>query len=68
MQALHEKLPEAQRGGWAANAESLSRAAVLEAAPPGAVVLVKGSNRIFWRADTVQELCAAFEARAREAD
>ena len=68
MRALYENLPHAQRGGWTADAAALSRAALLDAAPSGAVVLVKGSNRIFWHAGTVQALCAALEARAREVD
>ena len=68
MGALHDALPAAQRGGWWPDASELPLEDVLSAAPPGAVMLVKGSNRIFWKAGTVETLCAALDARAAGAN
>lgn len=63
MAGLHEALPPDLRGGWWPDCETLDEDAVVAAAPPGSVLLVKGSNRGFWKHGTVGELAARFEGR-----
>ena len=48
MQALHERLPAAQRLGHVDDAAALDVDWVAGLLAPGDVVLLKGSNRVFW--------------------
>ena len=49
--------------GWWPSTEALDLAPILNALSPGAQLLVKGSNRFFWQARTVDRLRDALEAR-----
>ena len=59
MRALWGLLAPQQRLAYAENADALSLAAVVAELRPGDVVLVKGSNRVFWVNDFVQKLSKA---------
>ena len=58
MARLHALLPEKQRGGWFGASDRPLLEAILARVCPGQRVLVKGSNRVFWAADFVAQLCA----------
>lgn len=62
MKPLAERLGPLCRGWWAST-ETLDLAPILEALSPGAQLLVKGSNRFFWQARTVDRLRDALERR-----
>jgi UDP-N-acetylmuramoyl-tripeptide--D-alanyl-D-alanine ligase len=64
MRQLHEALPARLRAGWWPDCAALSIDAVLERIAPGDLLLVKGSNRLFWKHDTVATLLAALRTRA----
>lgn len=48
MRALHDRLPARQRLGFFDGAQDIDLDALADALAPGAVVLLKGSNRVFW--------------------
>ena len=49
--------------GWWPSTDNLDLAPILDALSPGAQLLVKGSNRFFWKARTVDRLRDALDAR-----
>ena len=62
MQPLAERLGP-RCSGWWPSTDTLDLAPILAALSPGAQLLVKGSNRFFWQARTVDRLRDALEAR-----
>ena len=56
MRALHDVLPESLRLGWYPQADEDLREQVMEMLKKGDVVLVKGSNRVFWARGFVDRL------------
>ena len=62
MKPLADRLGPRCRGWWPST-EALDLAPILDALSPGAQLLVKGSNRFFWQARTVDRLRDALEAR-----
>ena len=62
-QALHAALPESLRAGWWPDCEALEFAAVTDRLGPGDALLVKASNRLFWKHGTVDALCALLAGR-----
>ena len=62
MKPLAERLGPRCRGWWPST-DALDLAPILDALSPGAQLLVKGSNRFFWQARTVDRLRDALEAR-----
>ncbi|MFZ8913727.1 MAG: hypothetical protein ACO2YP_03945, partial [Pseudomonadales bacterium] len=62
MKPLAERLGQ-QCQGWWPSTDALDLAPILAALSPGAQLLVKGSNRFFWQARTVDRLRDALEAR-----
>jgi UDP-N-acetylmuramoyl-tripeptide--D-alanyl-D-alanine ligase len=56
MRALYEALPPSRRVLWTAQADDALLEAVGSALAPGDVLLVKGSNRVFWARDFVARL------------
>jgi UDP-N-acetylmuramoyl-tripeptide--D-alanyl-D-alanine ligase len=64
MRPLWDALPMRQRLTHADSVEQLSLAQIVEALEPGDVVLVKGSNRVFWVHDFVSRLSTALAERA----
>ena len=62
MQPLAERLGP-RCSGWWPSTDTLDLAPILDALSPGAQLLVKGSNRFFWQARTVDRLRDALEAR-----
>ena len=56
--ALHAALPQSLRAGWWPDCEALELAHVASRVAPGDAVLVKASNRLFWKHGTVDALCA----------
>ncbi|MCC5887514.1 MAG: UDP-N-acetylmuramoyl-tripeptide--D-alanyl-D-alanine ligase [Gammaproteobacteria bacterium] len=63
MAALHAALPESQRAGYWRDCESLDIEAIAATLEAGDVILVKASNRMFWKAGSVAALLAAMERR-----
>jgi UDP-N-acetylmuramoyl-tripeptide--D-alanyl-D-alanine ligase len=61
--ALHDALDAPLRAGWWPDCEALDLDAVLARLGDGDALLVKGSNRLFWKHDTVARLTAALDAR-----
>lgn len=62
MRALYDELPLAQRWGWWPDCTALPMAALVASLEAGDALLVKGSNRLFWRHGTVRELAASLAA------
>ena len=62
MKPLAERLGPRCRGWWPST-DALDLTPILDALGPGAQLLVKGSNRFFWQARTVDRLRDALEAR-----
>lgn len=56
MKALHERLPTGKSLGWQAEVDDALLRKVTHSLAAGDVLLVKGSNRVFWRHGTVQRL------------
>jgi len=61
MNALWNELPASQRFLQAARAAEVPLQQIVAALAPGDVVLVKGSNRVFWYDKFVQRLTEAVE-------
>ena len=64
MRALHAELDSRRRMGFVASPDELDVDAVAGALEPGDVVLLKGSNRVFWARDFATRLREALNARA----
>ena len=62
MKPLAERLGPLCRGWWPST-DALDLAPIVDALSPGTQLLVKGSNRFFWQARTVDRLRDALEAR-----
>lgn len=62
MKPLAERLGKRCQGWWPST-DALDLAPILAALSPGAQLLVKGSNRFFWQAQTVDRLRDALAAR-----
>ena len=67
MRALWDVLPASQRLSYAESADTLAIDDVVAELEPGDVVLVKGSNRVFWVHDFVDKLLESLELRFRTA-
>lgn len=63
MNALWHELPQSQRLLQAERATEVPLQAVVAELAPGDVILVKGSNRVFWANNFVQRLADAIGAR-----
>jgi UDP-N-acetylmuramoyl-tripeptide--D-alanyl-D-alanine ligase len=67
MRALWDVLPPSQRLSYVESADMLAIEDVVAELAPGDVVLVKGSNRVFWVHDFVDKLLESLELRFRTA-
>ena len=67
MRAVHQGLVPERRLGFVASPDALDVDAVVDALAPGDIVLLKGSNGVFWARDFATALCNALTARAAEA-
>ena len=67
MRALWDTLPQSQRLLYADDAPSLPLIEIVSELTPGDVVLIKGSNRVFWIHDFVRKFTDALEHRWRAA-
>lgn len=65
MRALFESLPDEQRLGWFAQAADIDTKAFAGTLSAGDLVLVKGSNLIFWASGWTQGLRAALSESVR---
>jgi UDP-N-acetylmuramoyl-tripeptide--D-alanyl-D-alanine ligase len=63
MSALWHQLPESQRLLQAERAADVSLKEIVAELTPGDIILVKGSNRVFWANNFVRRLADAIEAR-----
>jgi len=63
MQALYDALPARLRAGRAESCETLDLDALAAALAPGDLLLIKGSNRLFWKHGTVAGLCERLRRR-----
>lgn len=61
--SLHDALPEALRGGWWPDCAALPLREIAAQLLPGDVLLVKASNRLFWKHGTVAALQALLDGR-----
>lgn len=59
---LHDALPGTRRGGWWPDCTTLPLAEIAERLRPGDVLLVKASNRLFWKHGTVAALRSLLDA------
>lgn len=64
MRPLHDRLEPERRLGFAESPGDLDAVALADALEPGDVVLLKGSNRVFWARDFATRLRDALHARA----
>ena len=64
MRALYERLPERQRHGFFSRPEDIDPQSVVATLAYGDVVLLKGSNRVFWARDFVIRLRASLSESA----
>ncbi len=65
MAALYEALPETLRRGWYPDCEALDLDALASELRAGDELLVKGSNRLFWKHGTVEALADRLRGRGR---
>jgi len=65
MRPLWDALPQSQRLLYGEDAQSLPLVDIVSELTPGDVVLIKGSNRVFWVHDFVRRLTDALEERSR---
>lgn len=63
MRALYERLPNHQRLASFDSPEDIDTGAIVDALQPGDVLLLKGSNRVFWSRDFAQVLRRRIEER-----
>ena len=66
MRGVHQGLPPERRLGFVASPDALDVDAVVDALAPGDVVLLKGSNGVFWVRDFATGLRNALTARSDE--
>ena len=64
MRVLHDRLDAERRLGFVESPDDLDPVALAAALEPGDVVLLKGSNRVFWARDFAARLRDALRARA----
>ena len=64
MRALHDRLEPERRFGFVESPDDLDPVALTALLEPGDVVLLKGSNRVFWARDFAARLRDALNARA----
>lgn len=64
MRPLHDRLEPARRLGFVESPDDLDTEALADALEPGDIVLLKGSNRVFWARDFAARLRDALKARA----
>lgn len=64
MRGLHDRLEPDRRLGFVESPDDLEAVALADALEPGDVVLLKGSNRVFWARDFATRLRDALHARA----
>lgn len=64
MRPLHDRLDPDRRLGFVESPDDLDAEALADALEPGDVVLLKGSNRVFWARDLAARLRDALTARA----
>ncbi|MCC5874482.1 MAG: UDP-N-acetylmuramoyl-tripeptide--D-alanyl-D-alanine ligase, partial [Gammaproteobacteria bacterium] len=64
MAALRDALPQALRAGWWPDCGAMDIDAIGAELRAGDVILVKASNRLFWKSGSVAALQAALTARA----
>ncbi len=63
MRALHERLPPGLRAGWWPDCDALDLDAVAGYLNSGDLLLVKASNRLFWKAGTVNRIAVALATK-----
>ena len=63
MDALYARLPRRQRLAFFPSPSEIDTDAIVDALRPGDVVLLKGSNRVFWSRDFARVLGRRIEAR-----
>ncbi len=64
MRGLHDRLEPERRLGFVESPDALDAVALTAVLEPGDVVLLKGSNRVFWARDFAARLRDALHARA----
>ena len=64
MAALHDALPPVLRAGWWPDCQAMDIDAIAAELRAGDVILVKASNRLFWKSATVSGLLTALERQA----
>lgn len=64
MAALRDALPKGRLAGWWPNCEAMDIEGIAANLRTDDVILVKASNRLFWKSDTVAALAAALEAKS----
>lgn len=62
MAELHAALPPEQQGGWWPDCEAFDSRQVATLLRPGDVILIKASNRLFWKSGTVNRLAVSLVA------
>ena len=65
MRPLHDRLEPGRRLGFVESPDDLDAVALTDAFEPGDIVLLKGSNRVFWARGFAARLRDALGARAR---
>lgn len=65
MAALRDALPKTQLSAWWPDCDAMDVDAIAGTLRAGDVLLVKASNRLFWKSATVAALTAALEAKGR---
>lgn len=65
MATLRDALPKALLAGWWPDCTAMDIDVIARALRAGDVILVKASNRLFWKSATVAALAAALEAKKR---
>ena len=63
MRALYDRLPSHQRLASFDSPEDIDTDAIVDALQPGDVLLLKGSNRVFWSRDFARVLGRRIEQR-----
>ena len=64
MRPLHDRLEPDRRLGFVDSPDDLDAVALTDVLEPDDVVLLKGSNRVFWARDFATRLRDALQARA----
>lgn len=64
MRALYDRLPSDQRLASFDSPDDMDTDVIVDALQPGDVLLLKGSNRVFWSRDFAHVLCRRIEERS----